>query len=78
MLIELTAVDILDPRRSVEKVWINLNHVERVVPYKGNCNFLVLYTVLGTRYYIEEQEWDKVISLLQGGNKNGRLFQKPD
>lgn len=73
MLVELTVRNTLDSNFPVEKIWINLNHVERVVPYKGNCNFLVLHTVLRMKYYVEVGHWEEVISLLQGGNRNGRF-----
>lgn len=73
MLVELIVKNTLDSNFPVEKIWINLNHVERVVPYRGNCNFLVLYTVLGMKYYVEVGHWEEVISLLQGGKKNGRF-----
>lgn len=72
MFVELITQDITE-NRPVEKIWINLNHVERVVPFKGNLNFLVLYTVLGMKYYVEVGHWEGVISLLQGGKKNGKF-----
>ncbi len=73
MLVELTVKNILDLNFPEEKIWINLNHVERVAPYRGNFNFLVIYTVLGMNYYVEIEHWEEVVSLLQGGNKNGRF-----
>lgn len=73
MFVELNTKDITETNSRIEKIWVNLNYVERVVPFRGNPSFVVLHTTLGMKYFVEEKHWEEVINLLKGGNRNGRF-----